>query len=487
MADNNIVEVAYDSGVKAVQDISDTLFALKSVENLKLLRIGKPSGFSRAVDPDARIQWHMESKMNVIDLIPCSYMIPLTKAKEAVTQKGENTDIVDTLSPHLSYGQAVKEFQEITTAYGLGAEYGGLRLFLTDETTSTDDFTNTYTDNWLSSIFNSLVDKTKTMREIGRSVSSNYDQAARKYGAEYGGKIGEKGGDIIETLSRADVGLGGKLKQLGSAVGAAVAAGDRITMPKLWSDSNYSPNISAVVKLVSPYGHPDAIKEFIIKPLMFLLIMASPRTRDGISYGHTPKVTVKGYGIAHLPLAHISNINLRKGGADTSFNIYRQPLSIDVSLQFESLVSGFAVFTEQNKMSETHENFYKDTNKITLDINSARAGKKAFFPTLGTIVDSIRPVAINNIVTRYNPHDLPKHPGISRASSDQLARISEKNTWSRKPDKVGNETSLLAASEENTNKQASETVTGQYTATNVEWNKLLEDQERIRNQRRGIA
>jgi hypothetical protein len=422
---SELVQSSKIAGTKAAEDISETLFKLKSIENLELFRVGKPSGFRESVDPDSRIRWHMESKMSVIDIIPCAYMIPLTKAKEVFSTDGSETSLVDTLTPHISYGQAVQEFQKICENYGLATNYGGLRLYLTDQTTATDDFSNTYSNNFLDTIYNQMVDKTKTFREIGRSVSSNFDQLARPYGRKIGGGLGEATGGLAATTASTfgsdylkDIKFSEKLKYLGEAVGAAVASGNRLSLPKLWSDSNYNPNVSAVVKLVSPYGHPDAITEFIIKPLMYLLIMASPRTSDGLSYGHTPKITMKGYGMVHLPLAHISNINLRKGGTDTSYNIYRQPLSIDVSLQFESLVSGFAVYADENRMSKSSETQLSDTNKLSLNLGTAQAGKRAFFPTLGTIVDSIRPVAINKLVTKHNIQDLPISTGLKLAEGD---------------------------------------------------------------------
>jgi hypothetical protein len=408
----------------------------------------------------------MESKMNVIDIIPCNYMVPFTKASEVFNKNSDTTSGVDALTPQISYGQAVTEFQEVCRNYGLDSSFGGLRVFLTDQTTATDDFTNTYTDNYLTSKYNSLFEFTKKMRDVGRSVSSNWDATAREITAQGGEKVGTKLGDLYEDLTGTDVGLGGKLEVLMGAVGAAVGAGDRIALPKVWSDSNYNPSINAVVKLVSPYGHPDAIKEFVIKPLMYLLIMASPRTRDGISYGHSPKVTIKGYGMVHLPLAHISNVNLRKGGDDTSFNIYKQPLSIDVSLQFESLISGFASFTGtgESKLSEGGEYFYKDTSKVIRDFGDIKAGKRAFFSTLGTVVDSIRPVAMNHIITSHNIQDLPGTPGIKKlAENDKSPELWRPSQVPPQLNAItGNEDSMADANRQNTTTQSDSTVASQY-------------------------
>lgn len=478
------------SGVSKIWDTTDDVVTPTSVENLTLLRVGKPTGFSSKVDPHARIKYYMESKMNIIDIIPCDYMIPFTKAVEAFDKNSESSALLDSLTPTIGYGQAVTEYQQVCASYGLlkknSPAYGGLRLYLTDETTATDDFSNTYTDNWLNSTFSWLTDKSQKMRAVGRSVTSSYDKQVRQLGYELGSAAGEKigqAGDFLAKVAGKDTGAAKQLSVLGGAVGAAVAAGDRLTLPKLWSDTNYTPNMTAVVKLVSPYGHPDAIKEFIIKPLMFLLIMASPRTRDGISYGHTPKVTVKGYGTTHIPLAHISNISLRKGGADTSYNIYRQPLSIDVSLQFESLVRGFAAFDGTGRSKELNKTDWEKTNDIRLNFTTGEAGEAAFFPTLGTIVDSIRPIAINQIVTRYNVGDLPSTPGLKLAAGDSHTNPTSPKVSEPGKTPSGNSGTVASGTESNSTNQANDTTNQQVGSSQVA--NLAEAESKLQSQQTG--
>ena len=420
MSVNEKKELNTNSGKKSAFDKALELIKPMSETGIQLVKIGKPSAFSRDVDPKNRIQEYIESKMSVIDLIPCDYLLPLAKAFISKDKDGK-IDVIDALAPAISYKQAIERFRIVCKVYGLPDGYGGIRLYLTDDTTSTDEFSSSYTDNILKSAFNSAIDKTRVFRDFGRSVTSAYDEWAR----EVGGKAGAGAGGLAETVTK-QFGLNVDLKNLGASIGAAIAAGNKISLPKLWSDSSYSPNLSAVVKLVSPYGHPSAIKEFIIKPLMYLLIMSAARTSDGISYGQSPKMTVKGYGTANLPLAHISSISLRRGGADTSFNIYRQPLSIDVSLQFQSLMDGFAVFTKETK-DKKNVGIYKDTDKIIADLDVAVAGTRALFPTLGTVVDSLRPVAVNTIVTRHNIGSLPKDPGLQMANiGDTMSSSSPK-------------------------------------------------------------
>jgi len=51
------------------------------------------------------------------------------------------------------------------------------------------------------------------------------------------------------------------------------------------SQLHYSGNLSVNIRLVSPYGHPKAVKEFILKPLSYLLLLAAPQTTNGVTYG----------------------------------------------------------------------------------------------------------------------------------------------------------------------------------------------------------
>jgi hypothetical protein len=83
----------------------------------------------------------------------------------------------------------------------------------------------------------------------------------------------------------------------------------------------------------------------------------------------------------------ISNITLRRGGNDTSFNIYKQPLTIDVSLDFNYLVKGFAAYTYESK-SNSDENLFGTAEDYEY---IQRENGDTALPTLGHIVKSLRP------------------------------------------------------------------------------------------------
>lgn len=434
-----------ESGYRVVKNVAEDLFSLNSVQDLDLFRIGKPTGFHKSADPDSRIKYYMESKMNVIDIIPCAYKLPLSKAIDTYNETGKLVAL-EALTPSISYELPVKEYQNVCKVYGLDSKYGGLRLYITDETTSTDQFDVAYSDNMIEGAINAMSDKGRQFKNLLRSVSSQADQTLKNIGQVGGATGGKIAGSLLEFLTPGDTGLTDSISKLGSAIGTAVALGQKFSLPKIWADSNYSPNMNAVVKLVSPYGHPDAIKEFIIQPLMYLLIMATSRTLDGISYGAAPKVTIKAYGVAHYPLAGITGITINRGGADTSFNIYRQPLSVNVSLSFQPLVNGFAAYEEAGH--EASATNYNNCNEVTSDLSSGQAGKRALFPTLGSYIDSLRPIAINQIVTKHNVTGLGTH-------------LENKKDTKFEPYEEGTQSSMDSTSRQNASQQATDSAKGQ--------------------------
>ena len=401
---NDTVTSLIDSGKKYVQAANA---GTPTPENLALFKVGKPCSFPTSIDQNQRIKKYIESKMNIIDLIPCTFKLPLTKALETKNWKDQNV-VVDSIKPEISYTEAIEKFVNICSAYNLPSNYGGLRLFLTDDTTSTDEFTNSYQDNWLGSAFNKFADARNQLGSITRSLGSDAEKLMRSildtigegtqvvFNTVLGAseKFGEGSGREGEYQNLSARNIAGGLGRAAMRATEIIATGNKLSLPKVWSDSSYSPNFTAVVKLVSPYGHPDAIREFIIKPLMYLMILASARSRDKISYGQGPKLTVKAYGITHLPLATISGLSLRKGGGDTSYNIYRQPLSIDVSLTFQSLIPGFAV-EESPSTNNRFRDFQINENMRLPTVEST------FFSNLGTIIESIKPVAISDISRDY--------------------------------------------------------------------------------------
>jgi len=294
--------------------------ALGGYKAPQLLHIGKPCVYHYTIDPDHRISNFFRGRMNVIDLLPCYYKINFSKLTESDTDSSG-------LVPHVVYEKAMNEFSSACESHKVNSGKG-IRIYTLEDTQASDTITTELKENYFQTAVNKLTQAGSPIREFMKSVDSTSvdgltDEAIKSFTGDLSGTSPIK-------------------QKVYSAAKDVIIKGHRVSLPSIWKDSNYSPNITANLRLASPYGHPAAIKTFVIEPLVQLLIMASPQTTDGVSYGQPFFMTITAHGLSYSPIGVISNITLRRGGNDTAFNIYRQPLTIDVLLEFQYAVGGFA-------------------------------------------------------------------------------------------------------------------------------------------------
>jgi hypothetical protein len=138
----------------------------------------------------------------------------------------------------------------------------------------------------------------------------------------------------------------GKFGLLGALSG--LVQGVKIELPKVWSNTDYSSTLNLNIKLVSPSGDPDSIQQYIKDPLEILLRAAAPVTFDGLTYGYPMIWNVNAYGIMHIKYGIINAINITRGGVETIYNKYDEPLNVDVRLVIVPINDGFA----QGKMKD---------------------------------------------------------------------------------------------------------------------------------------
>lgn len=353
--------------------------------NLKI--VARPVGFPPDVDPGNRIRDYYIRKMSVIDVVPCGWKIDLVKAMKK-TEKG---DLVGGFRPEIIFDEYVERFKEICRNYGL-QPFDGVRIYTTDDTMASDQIANVYVSNVLQSIVDRMTEIGRSLKDLAKyftteptvneairnlarnsSVTSITQQFLRGVGAKY-------------QLSQETATAIGKTIE---SVGQVLIKGNRISLPKVWSTTEYRPGLTANVKLISPYGHPAAIRKFIIEPLCYLVILAAPKTEDGVSWGYPFTVGVRGYGMTHFNVGYIENLTMRRGGGDTAFNLFYQPLQVDVSISFVTLTDGFAVFGNKENMGSETTISAAETDVGTKGWTS---GPAPLMVTLGNIIDSLRPL-----------------------------------------------------------------------------------------------
>jgi hypothetical protein len=290
-------------------------------------------------------------------------------------------------------------------------------------TSATDSMSNDYMKSVLDDSINSL-----TQSKVGQ-LFSKVQKTAQSTGS------GDKNTIIDNIVNAANsVGINFVSEILTNSntkfATDILTHGSRISFPKIWNSGSYSPNLNCNIKLVSPYGHPKAIHEFIIKPIAYLLILLSPTTKHGITTERPNYITLKSYGLSNLTLCYPRSIDIRRGGDDSSYNIYKQPLTVDVNLTFEAVTEGFACFKnfDGRDTSEQHPEYgiFTPGSEISLkkfDDDYDLPG--ALFPTLKSIVNSFRPFGYEATGSTSTPTNTPSESTSTDSGTDSANPVEE--------------------------------------------------------------
>ena len=416
------------------------------MSDYNLKNIGNTLRLNARVDPEGRVSNYMRRNMRIVDLIPVEYKF-LSNQKcmleNIINGTASGRDLLT-----YDYQTSIDRYQKICNSYGLDASrIAGLRLWLTDETSAQENFSNDYSTNLIEQGINSLGSKFGMLRQLNKSIISSgrdtdsfissvkdglsaTESKLHDLNTQYNlvdtsdERKAEIKADIDALTSQmrsysstlTDLIPGAKLFQNSNIqslasmfkntmkLGLGIAIkGEAISMPKIWESSSYNPILNLNIKLVSPYGSQKAIQKYILEPLMYLLILAAPRSKNGLSYGYPSSVRVKTYGVTNINIGTINNIQIRRGGGDSPYNKYRQPLSLMIALTIMPQYNGFAAlesdedstidditiksFTDNiNNISDSN---FVSPNKIN-DITRSRP-----FTTVGDIIQSFAPFDVD--------------------------------------------------------------------------------------------
>lgn len=225
------------------------------------------------------------------------------------------------------------------------------------------------TANWLMMLKYGICtrEKTKSLSELlshgfivlGTNDSSFNEHLSNTYGIN---KFQEAAGEIGNKLKETPLGMVGSLmgywKSMDSNAGLAglqvqgkfgllgalsgLVQGVKIELPQVWQNADYNSSLNIILKLISPSGDSKSIQRYIKDPLEILLRATAPVTFDGITFGYPMIWDVRAHGIMHMKLAAITALSITRGGNDTVFNKFEEPLNIDVRLMITPINPGFA-------------------------------------------------------------------------------------------------------------------------------------------------
>jgi hypothetical protein len=340
--------------------------------------IGRPMFLRKEIDSThGHVDKMFRKGMKIIDIVPVDFNMNLNNL---VTENASNYMI------NYDFTTPMKNYKKLQKNYKLEEQTDGLRIYTTDETVMSEEFSNNFSPNKVSEMINSLSTGSlaTTARDLARSfggsnVISESGKAIREATNEAAGGIIDKA--ISATPDFAQKGL--------KIAGNVIAEGKHISLPKIWRESNYTPSLSLSVRLVSPYGSPASIKKHVIEPLIRLNLLTCPTSTDGVTYGKSPYVYVNAYGITNISIGYVESVSIRRGGDDVTYNQWRQPLFIDVAISIKPAMDGFAAIDGLKTVAD-------------MDLAEDKFEGGGFmnpgpgFTTVGNIINSLRPMPIED-------------------------------------------------------------------------------------------
>jgi len=325
----------------------------------ELAEVGNVLKLREEIDQNQRATNFIRSSLSIVDIIPCSPILnlgALNKKEWAIKFEMQS---------------AIDNYILLCNSYGLTTK-SGVRLYLTDDTVASEEFQNNYDHNFFETAinkFSGMGTKFKGIKEIFESASQGSTEDLLNY--------------VFNEASLQNIDK--DHPYLKSAANIAML-GKKVGLPKIWESSSYNSGLTLTVKLVSPYGDPEAVKKFIIEPFIYLLLLAVPRSEDGLSYGLPTPVRVQAYGLSFMSVASIDSINVRRGGKEIAHNVYKQPLILDIFITVKPLIQGFAAITGKDDIAKI-----KDSISDFNDPPDQTAG----ISTIGSIIQSLRPAPSN--------------------------------------------------------------------------------------------
>jgi len=351
----------------------------------KFIEVGNTLKLRENTDPNERVTKWFRQGLNIVDIMPAHFTLNL---------KGENAafNVYNT-------GEPVEKFKVRCKAYGLDPN-DMVRLWLTGESTFQEEISNEYQTNSIESMINGLMGTAvgsyaNMFRNLKSGTGFTQDQAATTANQVAPG-VASSINDSIKNATSYASGLIGKdasniIGNVSSVLINNLIQHKYLSVPKTYSGSSYNPALNFNVRLISPYGHPEAIQKFIIEPLTYIMLLAPPTTDDGVTYGNANYVSVRAYGIADIDLGVIENISIRRGGNDVAYNKYRQPLSVDVNLSIKPAAAGFAA-VQTTRFKDKQDDAL---NKVATDIANTEASgdngrMRSSMITLGNMLESFK-------------------------------------------------------------------------------------------------
>lgn len=359
---------------------------------------------------------YRQKQMRFIDIFPVKFSVNLTDMYALLNNPNGFQNKLN-MPVTVDFLKGIAEYMLKLAGVGLCDDIAklkpGIRCWVNAETQSTDGIRHSYKENKIVEQFNNMLTTTNAMADYTKSLG------------------------IISDPSQGTI---------SSPMAAALLDGRHLSLPMIWEKSTYEPQLDMTVRLISPYGNPKSFRKNIAEPLIRLTALTAPSSYDGVTSGMPANMYIRAYGITFIPLAICDSFQVVRGGPTGRVNSLKQPLELSVSMSFKPAMPGFgAIIPPSGSLADIVAGIVGCAAEIGVDpmggiglVNKAYdptedvpsvgmalltgggGGKKIpGITTLGTIIQSLRPIDAGNQTippSLFNLPNPPVAPVVNRAN-----------------------------------------------------------------------
>ena len=309
-----------------------------------------------------------------------------------------------TNTKYINYSDAIEDIELADNGLSMKMRYGnypGAFIYYQPDSSLSQTFNNMTQESSLASKLNEVSNYTKEMSFLagtlgfpGKGITVGADvDAGTLFGL--GDTTFSFGNNILQRIfNRASEGVG------------TIIAGCNLALPEIYSGSTMSgTEYTLNIKLVNPYGTPEAAFLFQMRQLARLLALSLPRQYG--PNGYTAPFIIRAFskGQFNVQLGIVESLTIRRAGqGGENQTVHDIPMELDVTMVIKDLYQQFAISNEYGTLEDglpilrTPKKLKLLFNNVgLLDFIASYAGYNMNQPQIDMQIDYLRDTMYNEL------------------------------------------------------------------------------------------
>ena len=179
-----------------------------------------------------------------------------------------------------------------------------------------------------SSLNNTMAEASNAVKEWGFFMNAAGMESGKQVISSFGQSL----------TANAQTGVIGRLFGNATEGISTVLAGNNISLPDIYSDSETTVQHTFKIKLASPYGDPESVFLYVLRPLARLLAFSLPRQYGPNSYMSPFIIQAFSKGQFNCQLGIVTNLSVtRCGNGGESHTVHHIPTELEVTLEIQDM------------------------------------------------------------------------------------------------------------------------------------------------------